>query len=73
MRICNDSEGNIHIDMSDPNRLELHSFKEVVLHSPITRDIGGFPEDLLKECGKGGAFDMILAFSDAVEKIKEDY
>lgn len=47
--------------------------KGAILVLCLTRDIGGFPEDLLKECGKGGAFDMILAFSDAVEKIKEDY
>lgn len=72
MKICNDSEGNIHIDMSDPSRLELYSIKDVFMHAPVPlRYPIGFQEALLKENCQGGIFDLIVGFSDEIEKVKE--
>lgn len=60
MKIYNDNNGNMHIDMSDPDRLELHSLGEVILDFE-------FQGNLLKEFG-GGPFDLIVAFSEECKK-----
>lgn len=55
MKIISDGKGNIIIDKSEPEKLEIHAFAEV-----WSKD-GVLESTILKE--NGGLFDNIVAFS----------
>lgn len=61
MTIYCDKEGNAHIDITNPHELDLLVSGDVTAYNCSIEQL---QESLLKEVGKGGSFDNVIAYSD---------